>query len=248
MHASNFDELTKALANSPSRRHALKVIVTTSIGGLFGLTSIGTAFGRHRADTNVPSGPTGNSNCAKFCAAVFGANTSAAGQCTSDGAHGKGLCRQCPNTTPQNICCKRLGSGYCSGSAPVSCACDIAHCCADTCNQCCSNSQCSNGNTCGASHTCVCGGMAACIGTNTCVAGSCCPNDNVCGNTCCSSGQTCLNNESCCDTGSVCGSSCGCPEFYSCISQSCVCTNPCGSQCCHPVLEICQNGSCHFEP
>src|SRR5881227_1354875 len=45
MNPSNFDELTKALANSPSRRHALKVIVTASIGGLFGLTSIRTVFG-----------------------------------------------------------------------------------------------------------------------------------------------------------------------------------------------------------
>src|SRR5689334_18706445 len=128
MHASKFDELTKAVATAPSRRHALKVIVATSIGGLFGLTGIGTAFGRHRAETNLPSGPTGNSNCAKFCAAVFGPNTSAAGQCTSQGAHGTGLCHQCPNTKPEKICCVRLGSGYCSGSAPASCCTNIQTC------------------------------------------------------------------------------------------------------------------------
>src|SRR5216110_2984728 len=97
MNPSNFDDLTKALANSTSRRHALRTIVTTSIGSLLGLTSIGTAFARHqhRAKTSKPSGPKGNSNCAQFCAAVFGPNTPAANQCTSDAAHNKGLCHDC---------------------------------------------------------------------------------------------------------------------------------------------------------
>src|SRR5437868_4064464 len=48
MNTLNFDELTKALASSPSRRHVLRTIVTASIGGLIGLTSIGTVFGRRR--------------------------------------------------------------------------------------------------------------------------------------------------------------------------------------------------------
>jgi len=47
MQPSNFDELTKALATSTSRRHALRLIVTASIGSLFGLGGISTAFGRH---------------------------------------------------------------------------------------------------------------------------------------------------------------------------------------------------------
>ena len=197
MEASNFDELTKALANSPSRRHALKVIVTTSIGGLFGLTGVRTAFGRHRADTNVPSGPTGNSNCAKFCAAVFGANTSAAGQCTSDGAHGKGLCRQCPNVQASAICCVRNTSGFCNGTSAATCCSSGQHCCGGTCNQCCANSDCTHGNTCGPNHTCVCGSGVGCTGSTTCLGGSCCPNGQICGNTCCSSAQTC-NSGTCC--------------------------------------------------
>jgi hypothetical protein len=55
MQAKNFDELTKALANSTSRRHALRTIVTASVGGLFGLGGIRSVFAA-------------NANCAKWCA------------------------------------------------------------------------------------------------------------------------------------------------------------------------------------
>src|SRR5438309_2826481 len=84
MQPSNFDELTKALASSTSRRHALRLIATATIGGLFGLGGVSTAFGRHHrrrpARTTAPSRGS-NKNCAKWCAQVFGPNTPAAGQC-----------------------------------------------------------------------------------------------------------------------------------------------------------------------
>ena len=217
MIPSNFDELTKALATAPSRRHALRVIVTASVGGLLGLTSIGTAFGRARL--NKPAPPRGNSGCVDWCAQVFGPNTSAAGQCASQAARGSGLCAQCGSSTlPQNICCVRNTKGYCSGSAPASCACDLAHCCNGGCHPCCNSNQCTNGNTCGANHTCVCGSGAACTGSNTCINGSCCPNNKVCGNTCCSTGQTCLSN-------GTCATSCpntllDCPQGCSCFGSS----------------------------
>ena len=44
MDATRFDDLTKGLATSPSRRAALKTIAATTIGGLLGLAGIGTAF------------------------------------------------------------------------------------------------------------------------------------------------------------------------------------------------------------
>src|SRR5436190_17677971 len=100
MQAKNFDELTKALANSTSRRHALRVIVTASLGGLFGLVGIRSVFGSNR-------------NCAQWCAQVFGPNTSAAGRCTRDAAHGGGICVTCGNVAPSSICCVRNTSGYC---------------------------------------------------------------------------------------------------------------------------------------
>jgi hypothetical protein len=44
MDATRFDDLTKGLATSPSRRAALKTIAATTIGGILGLAGIGTAF------------------------------------------------------------------------------------------------------------------------------------------------------------------------------------------------------------
>jgi hypothetical protein len=43
MEPSRFDDLTKALATATSRRHAIKAIAATTLGGILGLSSIGTA-------------------------------------------------------------------------------------------------------------------------------------------------------------------------------------------------------------
>ena len=162
MQRLNFDELTKALATSPSRRHALKTIVTASLGSLLGLTSIRSVFGG-----------TGNSNCAKFCAAVFGQNSSAAGQCTSDAAHGKGLCKQCGNVNPSSICCVRNSSGFCKGTAPATCCASGQHCENAACVPNCSANR------------------AACSLNSDCCSGICCFG------VCCDSGQICVNGDTC---------------------------------------------------
>jgi len=46
MDATRFDDLTKALATSTSRRAALKTIAATTIGGILGLAGMGTAFAK----------------------------------------------------------------------------------------------------------------------------------------------------------------------------------------------------------
>jgi hypothetical protein len=79
MDSTPFDDLTKALATSTSRRQALKALAATAIGSLLSLGGNGTTFAS-------------NSTCAKFCNAVFGADTAAANQCISDAAHHTGLC------------------------------------------------------------------------------------------------------------------------------------------------------------
>src|SRR5438874_12579121 len=203
MQPSNFDELTKALATSTSQRHALRLIVTASIGGLLGIGGISTAFGRHRhrtKSTTFSSGGTkSNKDCAKWCAQVFGPNTSAAGQCTSDATHNRGLCVQCGSATPpSSICCVRNTSGYCNGTSVAACCTSGQHCCSGTCSECCADTDCTHGNTCGSNNTCVCGSGAGCTGSNTCLNGSCCPNANVCGSSCsCPSGQTCCGSVCC---------------------------------------------------
>jgi hypothetical protein len=44
MNPDRFDDLTKALASSHSRRGALKTITAATIGSILGLAGIGTAF------------------------------------------------------------------------------------------------------------------------------------------------------------------------------------------------------------
>jgi hypothetical protein len=44
MDSTRFDELTKALATSPSRRQIFKTLVATALGGLLGLGGVDTAL------------------------------------------------------------------------------------------------------------------------------------------------------------------------------------------------------------
>jgi hypothetical protein len=237
MNPSNFDDLTKALANSTSRRHALRTIVTASVGSLLGVGGISTAFGRHRRRSKIakPSGPPpGNSNCAKWCAQVFGPNTPAAGQCTSDAARGRGLCKECGSVAPSSICCVRV-NGYCNGTAGA--------CCSAGCP------GCPTGQTCTTTGCCpndlACNGVC-CTSGQTCVNGSCC--SNPCGSTCCGSSETCVNG-SCCSNVNVCTRApgldfcCGSDETCcsgTCCSQGEICCG--GRECCRE--EFCVNGMC----
>lgn len=52
MQNSRFDELTKALATSPSRRQALKTFAATALAGMLGLSGVDKVF----ADDCIPSG------------------------------------------------------------------------------------------------------------------------------------------------------------------------------------------------
>jgi hypothetical protein len=180
----SFDELARGLANgSISRRKAIKFIAAITLGGILGLSGIGTAFAK-------------NKTCAQWCAAVFGANTPAAGRCTSDAAHRTGLCTSCGTaTSPSSVCCTRNSSNNCTSYSGASCCgsdatclngscCAKANACGSTCLAApCDSSQCL---TCDSSTgTCV-----GCTSGETCLNGSCCPNDQVCGSTCgCPSGQ-----------------------------------------------------------
>src|SRR5216684_4374836 len=90
MDSTRFDKLTKALATPTSRRQALRRIGGTLTGALLASWPFGHALAS-------------NSACAKFCNAVFGADTPAADQCISDAAHGKGLCHDCGSAAPSSI-------------------------------------------------------------------------------------------------------------------------------------------------
>jgi len=184
---------------------------------------MGTAFGKNKA-------------CAQWCAAVFGANTPAAGKCTSDAAHGTGLCSSCGTATPpSSVCCTRNSSNNCTSYSGASCCSSSATCLNGSC--------CGNANACGS--TCLAapcdssqcltcdsstGACVGCTSGETCLNESCCPNDQVCGSTCgCPSGQTCVNGN-CCASGQVCGTTC-CAACATCQDGTCVSICPAGQDC-----------------
>ena len=239
MHPSNFDELTKTLAETRSRRQALRVILTASIGGLLGLTSVSTAFGRHRTKkTNKPSGPPpGNSNCAKFCAAVFGPNTPAANQCTSDAAHNKpgSLCKKCGSGNASSVCCNRNGSGFCDGTAGATC-CDTSQC--QTCSSgvcvsaCLSGQMCCNGTCTDLTTNSNCGSCG-----NVCPSGQHCSDPNCVPN-CTATGGTCTVNTDCCSNNCQSGH-CGCASGCTLLANG-TCARPCGASLnCNTCGEFC---------
>jgi hypothetical protein len=68
MESPKFDELTKALATSTSRRQALKTIAATTLAGLLGLSGIGTAFGAPKCHRNGLGCDTNSNCCSHYCA------------------------------------------------------------------------------------------------------------------------------------------------------------------------------------
>ena len=61
MDPSRFDELTKVLARSTPRRYALKTIAATTLGGILGLSGLGTVFARPCKPNGI--GCNSNSQC-----------------------------------------------------------------------------------------------------------------------------------------------------------------------------------------
>ena len=236
MEPSRFDELTKALATTTSRRQALKTIAAATIGSLLGLGGGDLAFAK-------------NKTCAQWCASVFGDNTAADEQCAADAAHHTGLCYTCGPASPggtQSICCPQNSDGTCTSYSSATCCgrsatclngscCPTANVCGSTClaapcdsSQCltCDSSSgtcvgCPQGQTCQDGTCCIAGGGSCSAGTDccsgNCCQGTCCDACSTCqGGTCvsaCTSGQVCLSNGTCAtpcpSEGDICSGSCG---------------------------------------
>ena len=198
MNPSRFDDLTKALATATSRRQALGRIGGTLAGSLLAAWPF----------TQALAAGGGNSACAHFCAEVFGADTPAARQCTSDAAHGKGLCSTCgSNADPSSICCTRNSRGFCSNYSPtLPCSCGT--------NQTCCNGTCSD---------CPCGQVmfhGACA--TPCSSDADCPCGS-CGFAYPSGGKYCVGNV----TGGNCETTSECPSGYICIIDGVMCVELC---------------------
>jgi hypothetical protein len=96
------------------------------------------ATGLQGADANA-NADLGNSECAHFCAMVFGADTELAGECTSQAAHDMGLCFECgPEATDGGLTlcgqtCANLQTdvnncGSCGNACPAGAACQNGAC------------------------------------------------------------------------------------------------------------------------
>jgi hypothetical protein len=178
MDATQFDAMVWALRARGSRRGAVGGVVGAALA-LLGVAGPGAAKRRHHRDAKrrhpqtakqkapgCKRGKGGNSACAHFCAAVFGADTAAAGQCTSEGAKCQGVCAQCGPGCTAN--CQTLCGQQC-----VDAQTDVNHCGA-SCTACtgddCNAPACLSG-TCGT--TPVNAGGSCDGGTGTCTGGQC---------------------------------------------------------------------------
>lgn len=225
MDGPGFDELAKAMRSAATRRQAAGGLLGLGLAALTGRTLTDAKAKRHgkhagkgkgARDASGPGGKGGNSACAKFCAQVFGADTPAAGQCTSDAAHGKGLCHQC-GAKVSNACCVPQ-NGVCSDYASAQC--------------CTGQDTCGGGGTAG-----VCGHCVPDSPATTCN-GRCDFFKNNCGEAvnctqycagCCAD-ATCLpgtGNDICGKNGAVCAN-CASPAV--CHGQTC-CTPDCAGKC-----------------
>jgi hypothetical protein len=178
MDDNQFDGLIRAFGQGTSRRGALGLLAAAA--GL-GLREVGAKAKHHKGKGQgkgkgaQSAAGGGNSTCAHFCATVFGADTPAAGQCTSDAAHGKGLCYECGP-----------GCGSCSGKTRCGQQCVNTNIDTGNCSRCgkgCPGNECNAatcvGGSCGLTPT---PGVPCAGGTGTCDAsGQCHPNTpNVC--------------------------------------------------------------------
>ena len=165
MDSTKFDDLTKVLATSTSRRQALKAIAATTVGGILGLSGIGNVFAKPCA----PNGRHCNSKtvcCSGFCDSTTKRCACQPGTCSS----------ACPCPSGQTCV-----NGFC---CPTSQVCNGV-CCSGTCvnGQCTCPSGClalANG-TCaqictGVPDSCTCGGS----GGSVCAGDSSSPTGGVC--------------------------------------------------------------------
>ena len=192
MEPSCFDELTKALATSMSRRQALR-----RTGGLLGGAVLagfipGVAWAR-------------NNDCARFCNSVFGGDTPASAQCAMDAAHGKGLCYTCgpASGNTKTICCSKTGD-FCSSYSGATC--------------CGSSATCLNGSCCATANVCGSTCLAAPCNASQCL--TCDPSSGTCVSTC-TSGQICQNG-TCVATCLPAGAPCDINNFRQCCAKACI--------------------------
>jgi hypothetical protein len=153
MDGSSFDWIARVLAEGRSRRAVVRALAGSLAGGALGRRGGRAALAANR----------GNSAAAHFCAAIFGADTPAAGRCTSQATQGTGPYVACGGD-PARFC----------GGACVDLQTDDLNC--GACGE-----PCLGGSSC-AGGQCVCPagqhvdetGACTCAGTACATSADCC--------------------------------------------------------------------------
>lgn len=210
-----FDDFTKSLAASTSRRQVMKTIAAATLGGILGLSGIGEAFARSCKHL-------GN-RCKKTsdCCGVMTCGSHHTCTCPSIGG-----IQQC-----DNVNCFCQSGQICDSNhfcCPDSQYCTLSGQCCVAGKSCCDGNNCvdlsSDDNNCGR-----CGNK--CSGSEICIGGSCqcVPPYTTCGGTCV---DTDTDPNNCGGCGFVCGGGSGtCSNGICCVP----CTNPNNPTCCATV-------------
>ncbi len=174
MDPSRFDDLTKNLATTTSRRQALKAMAATVLGSVLGLAGIGTAFANCKPNgigCNIGSQCCSGACCKGTCTDLNN-DVHNCGKC----GHACGSGQTCQNGTCVAQCsmgCKQLSNGTraCTCSVAADCSCGSHFC----------GSEIEGGG--------FVGGICTVLGTNTgsCLSSSQCPPGYYC-----NGGGTCL--------------------------------------------------------
>ena len=113
MYSTKFDDLTKALATSTSRRQALKTIAATTVGSFLGLSGIGTVFAK-------PCTPNGKHCSSKTvcCSGFCDSTTKRCATCPSGcQTLANGTCAQICTGVPDSCTCGGSGGSVCAGDS-----------------------------------------------------------------------------------------------------------------------------------
>jgi hypothetical protein len=266
MEDQRFDELTKTFAKPVSRRQMVKVLVATTVGGIFARSGTGKAF--------ATSTCTPNNTCAQFCTTVFGGDTASQSACAMEATKCQGLCWTCgPGANPSHLTPCPGGTlpgtsfpGHCANLQTDNKNCGACNhvcpsgqfCCGGQCiANCAPPDQCHQPGVCNSSaHSCVyanktngttCTGTNKCFLTYTCQAGVCTASNPV---TCtaldqCHQAGTCDPTTGVCSSptqpnGTACTGTDRCFQTYTC--QSGVCTGSNRVFC--PACQVCSGGTC----
>jgi hypothetical protein len=218
MDRDTFDRLTRTLASGTSRRSLIHAAVASGLGAL-AIGGIGEAEAKRRGHKGHGKGhgngngnghghKGGNSACAHFCHEVF--SGSDAGHCTSDAAHGTGLCFQCGPSAPDGgVDPSTLQCGSDEEIDTTTCTCVPTTTTCEAGGDACGSTE---GRECGTDQSgtaCFCASDVDDVGEcflgdpNNCDRTTCDPSDAT-ANHGCADHERCVDVSSCCASSAVC--------------------------------------------